>query len=153
MPLIERKLTLKQQAFADYYVELGNATEAYLRAYPNVKKETTASTNGSRMLGNAKVSSYIAERMEELQSKRIASQQEVLESLTAILRGEEKGTALVGLGMGEQSVDQVEPTVGEKIRAAELLGKRYKLWTEKTETEIIGAVQFIDDIGSEPDDS
>lgn len=39
MPLIEQKLTVKQQAFADYYIELGNATEAYLKAYPNMKKD------------------------------------------------------------------------------------------------------------------
>lgn len=40
MPLIERKLTIKQQAFADAYIELGNATQDYLKAYPNVKKES-----------------------------------------------------------------------------------------------------------------
>ena len=150
MPLIEKRLNPKQQAFADYYIEIGSAEEAafkagYSKAYARGKAYT--------LLANVGIKTYIENRMVELQSKRIASQQEVLESLTAILRGEEKGTALVGLGMGEQSVDQVEPTVGEKIRAAELLGKRYKLWTEKTETEIIGAVQFIDDIGSETDDS
>ena len=62
------KLTPKQQKFADYYIELGNATEAYLKAYPNVKKETTARANGSRLLTNANVSRYIDERMEELKS-------------------------------------------------------------------------------------
>lgn len=151
--MIERKMTMKQQAFADHYIELGNATEAYLKAYPNVTKETTARVNASRLLTNANISSYIEKRMEELQSERVASQQEILESLTAILRGERRGTALVGVGLGEQSVRQVQPTVGEKIRAAELLGKRYKLFTDKVETEITGAVQFIDDIGSEPNDS
>ncbi|WP_223554287.1 terminase small subunit [Lysinibacillus sphaericus] len=73
MPWTERKLTDKQLAFADYYIELGNATQAYLKAYPNVTKETTASTNGSRMLGNAKVKAYIDERMEELQLKKIGA--------------------------------------------------------------------------------
>ena len=51
--------------------------------------------------------------------------------------------------MGEQDVMQVEPTVAEKIRAAELLGKRYKLFTEKAEVEVAGAVQFIDDISGD----
>ncbi len=72
MPLIEKKLTVKQQAFADAYVELGNATQAYLKVYPNVKKEETASVAGSRMLGNVKVKAYIDERMEQLQSERVA---------------------------------------------------------------------------------
>lgn len=145
----KRKLTIKQQAFADYYIELGNATEAYLRAYPNVKKETTARANASRLLTKANVSSYISERMEELKSERIADQQEILETLTRVLRGEERGTALVGMGMGEQRVEQVKPTVAEKIKAAELLGKRYAMWTDKQEVEGYVGVTFIDDIGDD----
>lgn len=70
MPLIEQKLTVKQQAFADYYIELGNATEAYLKAYPNIKKEATARAAGSRMLTNVNVKAYIDERLEELQIKK-----------------------------------------------------------------------------------
>ncbi len=146
MPLGTVKLTIKQQAFADYYIELGNATEAYLKAYPNVTKETTARANGSRLLTNANVSGYIEERMEQLQTERVADQQEVLETLTAILRGEKKGTALVGVGMGEQEVEQIPPTVAEKIRAAELLGKRYKLFTDKVETETKTRVVIVDDV-------
>ncbi|WGT39040.1 terminase small subunit [Lysinibacillus sp. 1 U-2021] len=73
--MIEPKLTLKQQAFADFYIELGNAAEAYLKAYPNVKKEATAA--GSRMLTNVSVKSYIDERMEGLKSQRIVSQKEI----------------------------------------------------------------------------
>ncbi|MFE6167024.1 terminase small subunit [Viridibacillus arvi] len=139
-------LTIKQQSFADFYIELGNATEAYLKAYPNVKKETTARANSSRLLTNANVSAYIDERMKELQSERIASAEEVLETLTAVLRGEKQGTALVGMGMGEQEVTQVDPTVAEKIRAAELLGKRYKLFTDKVETESKTKVVIVDDV-------
>ena len=70
MPLIEQKLTVKQQAFADFYIEQGNATEAYLKAYPNIKKEVTARAAGSRMLKNVSVKAYIDERLEELQIKK-----------------------------------------------------------------------------------
>ena len=147
--MIEQKLTPKQQRFADEYIKEPNATKAYMTAYPNVKKESTANAAGSRLLANVKVSSYIDERMKQLQSERIADATEVLETLTSVLRGQKKGTALVGAGMGEQDVVQVEPTVAEKIRAAELLGKRYKLFTEKAEVEVAGAVQFIDDISGD----
>lgn len=146
--MIEKKLNPKQQAFADYYIEIGSAYQAAIKAGYS---ENYAKGNVVKLLENVSVKSYIENRMQELQSERVASQQEILESLTAILRGEKKGTALVGMGLGEQSVRQVQPTVGEKIRAAELLGKRYKLFTDKVETEITGAVQFIDDIGSESD--
>lgn len=142
-PLIERKLTVKQQNFADLYIELGNATQAAIKAGYS---EKYAATNTDKLLKNTNIALYIEERMRQLQSERIASQEEVLERLTAILRGEERGTALVGLGMGEQSVDQVEPTVGEKIRAAELLGKRYKLFTDRVETDNKNRVVIVDDV-------
>lgn len=154
MPLIEPKLTVKQQAFADYYIELGNATDAYLKAYPNVKKEATARAAGSRMLTNVSVKSYIDSRMEELKSERVADQQEILELLTAIARGETTSATLRGIGEGAQTIDDtMPPTTAERIKAAELLGKRYRMWVDKVETEVIGAVQFIDDISGENDGS
>lgn len=146
-PLIERKLTLKQQAFADYYIELGNATQAYLKAYPNVKKETTAKANASRLLTNANVSSYIDERMEELKSERVADQQEVLETLTAIMRGEASAGALKGVGGGEEEViNDMPATMSERIRAAELIGKRHRMWVDKVETDGKARVVIVDDV-------
>ncbi|WP_456956764.1 terminase small subunit [Lysinibacillus sp. TE18511] len=139
--MIEHKLTDKQLAFADYYIELGNATQAYLRAYPNVKKETTASTNGSRMLGNAKVKAYIDERMEQLKSARVADQQEILELLTSVARGETRAATLIGLGGGEEDItNDMPPTMAERIKAAELLGKRYSMWTDKQQVDVSGSV-------------
>ncbi len=141
MPMIEQKLTVKQQAFADFYIELGNATDAYLKAYPNVKKEATARAAGSRMLTNVSVKSYIDERMEELKSKKVADQQEILELLTAIARGETTSATLRGIGEGAQTIDEdMPPTTAERIKAAELLGKRYRMWTEKVDVEHSGEV-------------
>ena len=152
MPLIERKLTDKQLAFADYYIELGNATQAYLRAYPNVKKETTASTNGSRMLGNAKVKAYIDERMEQLKSERVADQQEILELLTAVARGQTRAATLIGLGGGEEDItNEMPPTMAERIKAAELLGKRFAMWTDKQEINANITPVFVDDISGDSD--
>lgn len=141
MPLIERKMTIKQQTFADAYIELGNATQAYLRAYPNVKKETTAKANASRLLTNANVGAYIDERMEKLKTERVADQQEILETLTAVIRGEARAATLVGVGGGEEYIEtKMPPTMGERIKAAELLGKRYRMWTEKVDIEHSGEV-------------
>ncbi len=153
MPLIERKLTVKQQAFADFYIELGNATQAYLQAYPNVKKETTASTNGSRMLGNAKVKAYIDERMEQLKSERVADQQEILEYLTAIMRGEHTEETLRGIGEGAQTIDDIDVSAKDRIKAAEMLGKRYAMWTDKQEINANVTPVFIDDISGDSDGS
>lgn len=145
--MIERKLTIKQQAFADAYIELGNATQAYLKAYPNVKKENTAKVNASRLLTNANVKAYIDERMEELKSERVADQQEILETLTAVLRGEMTSAVLRGIGEGAQTIDEdMPPTTAERIKAAELLGKRYRMWVDKVETDGKTRVVIVDDV-------
>ena len=65
----ETKLTEKQLAFIDYYLETLNGREAYKRAY-GTKKDSTADTNSSRMLSNAKVKQVIDERLAEIKSKR-----------------------------------------------------------------------------------
>lgn len=147
MPLIEHKLTVKQQAFADFYIELGNATDAYLKAYPNVKKEATARAAGSRMLTNVSVKSYIDNRMEELKTERVADQQEILELLTAIARGETTSATLRGIGEGAQTIDEdMPPTTAERIKAAELLGKRYRMWIDKVENDNTERVVIVDDV-------
>ncbi|TQR14456.1 terminase small subunit [Psychrobacillus lasiicapitis] len=146
MPLIEQKLTMKQQAFADNYIELGNATEAYLKAYPNVKKEATARANGSRLLTNANVSAYIESRMEELKSERVADQQEILEYLTSIMRGEQQEQTLRGMGEGYQSIDDIDVSAKDRIKAAEMLGKRYAMWTEKQQIDGLVPVTIVNDL-------
>lgn len=147
MPLIERKLTIKQQAFADAYIESGNGSEAYKKAYPNVKKDETARVNASRLLTNANVKSYIAERMEELKSERVADQQEILELLTSVIRGEAQSAVLRGIGEGAQTIDdEMPPTTAERIKAAELLGKRYAMWTDKQQVDGVAQVVIKDDL-------
>lgn len=146
MPLIEKKLTMKQQAFADNYIELGNATEAYLKAYPSVKKETTARANGSRLLTNANVSAYIANRMEELKSERVADQQEVLEYLTSIMRGEQQEEVLRGIGEGAQTISDIDVSAKDRIKAAEMLGKRYAMWTDKQQIDGLVPVTIVNDL-------
>ena len=80
-------LTPKQQAFADYYLELGNATEASIKA--GYSKEN-AGNNADKLLKNTKIKAYIDEKLKEINSKRIATIDEVMQFYTSILRGEEK---------------------------------------------------------------
>lgn len=138
MPLKVRKINPRQQEFADYFIELGNAEEAALRAGYS---KAYARGQSYKLLANVGIKTYIENRMEELKSERVADQQEILESLTKVLRGEAKGTALVGVGMGEQEVKDIKPTLAEKIKAAELLGRRFGMWTDKVKHE--GAVPIV----------
>lgn len=80
-------LTPKQQAFADYYLELGNATEASIKAGYSKKN---AGNNADKLLKNTKIKSYIDERLKEINSNRIATIDEVMRFYTSILRGKEK---------------------------------------------------------------
>ncbi|EOU1674269.1 terminase small subunit [Clostridium perfringens] len=130
------KLTPKQKAFAEYYIETGNATEAARKAgYKGKNLNRIASENLSKL----DIKSYIDEKMKELESKRIAKAEEVLEYLTRVLRGEETEQVVVteniGDFMSEARVIDKELSAKDKIKAAELLGKRYRLFVDKVEKD------------------
>lgn len=144
----KRRLTVKQQKFADYYIELGNATESAVKAGYSKK---TARSIGQENLTKPDIKAYIEKRMEELKSERVADQQEILEYLTSVMRGEATGTELVGKGKGYQEVQQEPPSIAEKTKAAELLGKRYMMWTEKHQVDGDVKVQIVDDIPKDDD--
>ena len=128
----EHGLTPKQRAFADEYVITLNATVSYKKIY-SVKRDSVASTNGSRLLGNANVKAYIDKRLEEIKSAKVADQQEVMEYLTSVMRGEKTEPLLVLDGEGTQKIVDSVPSVQTRTKAAELLGKRYSLFTDKQE--------------------
>ena len=142
LEVMENGMTEKQKIFADEYIIDLNATRAYKAAYPSVKKDNVASAAASRMLGNVKVKAYIDEQLEKLKSERVADQQEVLEFLTSVMRGKKTEPLLVLDGEGKQKVVDVIPPVQARTKAAELLGKRYRLFTDKQEVEVQGTVVF-----------
>ncbi|MDU6825017.1 MAG: terminase small subunit [Streptococcus lutetiensis] len=138
------KLTLKQQRFADEYIISGNATDAAVKAGYSKKY---ANTNASKLLQNTTIKSYIDERLADLQSQKVADQQEVMEYLTAVMRGEKTEPLLVLDGEGTQKVVNAVPPVQARTKAAELLGKRYRLFTDKVELDAtVEQVVFEDDI-------
>ena len=132
-------MTKKQKIFADEYLIDLNATRAYKVAYPNVKNDVTAAAAASRLLRNVKVQEYIAQRMAEKESKRIADQDEVLKYLTSVLRGESTAQEMVvegtGDGCSEARTMEKAPSEKERLKAAELLGKRYALFTDKVDMD------------------
>jgi len=84
------KLTPNQEKFVDYYLELGQASPAYRKAYPSCKKDTTAEANGWRLLRNAKVKAYMEERVKIFDEERIAKLNEVFRFWTETMRTETK---------------------------------------------------------------
>lgn len=148
-------MTEKQKIFADEYLIELNATRAYRVAYPAVKKDETAKSAGSRMLTNVNVKKYINERLEEIHSEKTADAKEVMEYLTAVLRGESRSEEIVveGLGDGLSKAKTMEkaPSEKDRLKAAELLGKRYSLFTDKVEMEADMELNIAIDYGEEQD--
>ncbi|MED1533931.1 terminase small subunit [Bacillus altitudinis] len=142
------KLTEKQKRFADYYIELGNATEAARKAGYSSK---TAKSIGQENLTKPDIKSYIKERLNEKDAERIASQDEILEFLTAVMRGEKTEQIPVGLGEGAQQLEDKDPYLKDRVKAAELLGKRHAMWTDKVDMVGNVGVRIVDDIGDDDD--
>lgn len=123
------KLTEKQKRFIDYYIETANATESAKKAGYSSK---TAKNIGAENL--TKLNYFIQERLKQLEDNRIASQEEVLQYLTKVMRGEEK--------------DQfgLDASLQDRTKCAELLGKRYGTFKENVNVAGNIPVVITDDI-------
>lgn len=133
------KLSIKQKRFADEYIISGNAYQSALKAGYS---KNYSKGNVVKLLENVSVKAYIDERLAEIDNKKIADQQEVLEYLTSVMRGEVTEPLTVLDGDGYQRVIDASPSVATRNKAAELLGKRYRIFTEKQEVEVTGQVIF-----------
>ena len=137
------KLTPKQKAFADYYIQTGNATEAAKKSgYKGKNLNRIASENLSKL----DIKKYIDERMEQISSERIADAVEVLEYLTSVMRGKTTSEIVVVEGCGDGCSEarrmNKAPDERERLKAAELIGKRYAMWTDKLEANVQQQVVF-----------
>nr|DAM46148.1 MAG TPA: Terminase small subunit [Caudoviricetes sp.] len=125
---------MKQQRFADEYIISGNIYNSLIKAGYS---ENYAKADGCKILENPSVKNYIDEKLKELSDKKVANQQEVLEYLTSVMRGESNSEVVVIEGQGEgisrAKPMQKAPDERERLKAAELLGKRMGLFKEKVE--------------------
>ena len=125
-------MTDKQKRFCDEYLVDYNATQAAVRAGYSAK---TAYSIGTENLKKPELKNYIDQRIEELRSERTADAAEVMEYLTSVVRGESRAAVVVvegsGDGCSEAKIIEKPPDEKERLKAAELLGKRFGLFTEK----------------------
>ena len=138
------KLTEKQRRFADYFVETGNGTEAAKKAgYKGKNLNRIAAENLSKL----DIKNYIDEKLTEMSSKRIASANEVMELLTSAARGELEEEVVVVENIGDYCSEAkvIKKQIGAKdrLKAAELLGKRYRLFTDKLEVKGMVPVMIV----------
>lgn len=97
------------------------------------------------MLANVGIKAYIDERLKKLESEKIATQEEVLQYLTSIMRGDQQEKTLISIGELGQEIVDIDVGAKDRIKAAELLGKCYRLFTDKVEAEVQGTVVFVNE--------
>ena len=142
------KMTPKRIKFCDEYIKTGNKTEAYVRAF-STKKRRSAEADARKLLAIPVVADYVFQKMNEISSKKIATAEETLEYLTTVMRGESESEVVVvelkGDGTSEARTIKKRPDEKEKLKAAELLGRRYRLYTDKVEVDTKTTVIFNDE--------
>lgn len=144
----------KQKLFVDEYLIDLNATQAAIRVGYS---EKTAYSQGQRLLKNVEIQKALQGRMDDKESNLIMKQDEILERLTKQARREETEYRVVTLknktmeaGVVNES-ERVEivklPTNnGDAIKALDLLGKRYAMWTDKQQIEGAVPVTIVNDL-------
>lgn len=142
------KLTAKQQRFCDEYLIDLNGKQAAIRAGYS---ERSAKQIAQENLTKPDLKEYIEKRMEEKEKELIADQDEVLKYLTSVMRGESKSSVVVventGDFMSTAREMQKAPDEKERLKAAELLGKRYGLYTDKVEMDAdVSPIVIKDDV-------
>lgn len=143
---MEHRLTQKQKAFCEEYLIDLNATQAAIRAG---YKEKAAYATGAENLKKPQIKAYIDSKLTEMSEKRVATAQEVMETLTRVLRREEKETVVVTvkthkswydengkkqiLDTEEPQLVEIPPKLSDVNKSAELIGKRWGLYSEKVD--------------------
>lgn len=139
-------MTKKQKRFCDEYLIDCNATQAAIRAGYSKK---TAYSIGVENLNKPEIKAYIDEQLNEIHNKSIADAAEVMKYLTSVLRGKSLAEIVVveGDGDGCSSARRINkaPDERERLKAAELLGKRYSLFKDNMTLEI-EPVMIVDDL-------
>lgn len=127
------KLTEKQKLFCENYLMTMNAVDAYLAVYKNCKSRDNASKHASRLLALPHIRAYVDTCLEKAHSNKVADIQEVMEYLTSVMRGETSAEEVMVVGTGEGCSEPCKvskaPSEKERLKAAELIGKRYALFT------------------------
>lgn len=133
----------KQKRFIDEYLLDLNGKQAAIRAGYS---PGTAAEQASRLLSKDYIQQAIDDRIEELRTEKTAEAQEILEHLTSVMRGEQKQEVLCFTEKGKQKIVDIDVPAKERLKAAELLGKRYGLFSDNMNITGGVPVVIIDDL-------
>lgn len=140
-------MTKKQMRFIDEYLIDLNGAQAAIRAGYSANG---ANRMGSILLSNIDIQAEIQARIDAAHSEKIAEAAEVMQYLTSVMRGEMTDETLRFIGDGYQEKTNIKVSTKDRLKAAELLGKRYSLFTDKVNVDgtipvvISGAGDLVD---------
>lgn len=140
-------MNARQKRFCDEYLIDCNATQAAIRAGYSPK---TAKSIGNENLTKPDLKAYIDEQLEILHSEKIATADEVLQYLTSIMRGEHREQTLKFIGEGVQKITNIDVSAKERLKAAELIGKRYGIF--KDNVDVGGSIPVVISGGDDLED-
>lgn len=132
-------MTELQMRFCEEYLkdpEL-DATKAYKRVYTTCKKHEAAKACASRLMAKPEIKEYIQKKLDEIHDKNTADAKEVMEYLTSVMRGKSKSEVLKLDGDGYQNIVQKHPEEKDRLKAAELIGKRYGMFKDNVSMDIV----------------
>lgn len=144
-------MTEKQKLFCDEYLkdkEL-NASAAYRRVFKNCKKDSAVRAGASSLLAKEEIKEYINRKLEEIHDENTADAKEVMEYLTSVMRGQSESEVLKLDGDGYQSVIKKHPEERDRLKAAELLGKRFGLFKDGVIVDGDSSITIKVDYGSD----
>lgn len=143
-------MNARQKLFVEEYLKDLNATQAAIRAGYS---ERTAYSQGQRLLKNVEIENAIKEVRERIQNENIATIKDIEEFLSMSMNGEIDEEVVVTVGTGEGYSEAVkvrkEISTRDRLKAADLLGKRYGLYTDKVDMTQALTIVFEDDYGDE----
>ena len=139
-------MTEKQKLFCDEYLIDLNGTRAYRTVYKTIKNDNVAGVRANKLLKQKDIAEYINKRLEEIHNENTADIQEVMEYLTSVMRGTSKANVLALAGDGYQEVIAKPPDEKGRLKAAELLGKRFGMFRDNVDITSNGQTVIVDDI-------
>lgn len=149
-------MTAKEKRFGDEFLLDMNYTQAAIRAgysentaknacyWINQEADAKQVKAGRKSQYKPELAAYINEQLEQMHGKLTADAQEVVEYLSRVLRGQSRSHVLHFVGDGVQEIIEKPPDEKERLKAAELLGKRYGLFKEAVDLEVKASEKLAD---------
>ena len=126
-------MTDRQKRFCDEYLVDCNAAGA-------ARRSGYSPDSANKLMKQPEVQEYIEEQMEAIHNEKIADVKEISEYLTAVMRGSCGEQTKTSISDSKETTTYITVSAKERLKAAELMGKRYGLFKEKTEVTVNPAV-------------